>query len=114
MANQHRKRKRKELYELVWSQPMTHLAKEFGCSDVGLRKICIKHNIPLHRVGHWARVAVGKHSIQLTLPDAASNPEKVIGVIAATRREEKKNEASETTELRAAFPDLGVPSPLNQ
>jgi hypothetical protein len=31
---------RKELYENVWSQPVKTLAKEYGISDVGLKKIC--------------------------------------------------------------------------
>jgi len=38
--------KRKELYEKVWSTPMTNLSKEYGLSDVGLAKICKKYNIP--------------------------------------------------------------------
>jgi hypothetical protein len=37
---------RQELFELVWSMPMTKLSKQFELSDVGLRKICIKHQIP--------------------------------------------------------------------
>lgn len=43
---------RVELYELVWAKPMTHLAKQLGLSDVGLRKICVKFGIPLHFVNH--------------------------------------------------------------
>lgn len=44
---------RVELYELVWLKPMTHLAKELGLSDVGLRKICVKYgmNRPGYRGG---------------------------------------------------------------
>jgi len=38
---------RQELFELVWSMPMTKLSKQFELSDVGLRKICVKHQIPL-------------------------------------------------------------------
>lgn len=37
---------RKQLYDRVWKTPMRTLAKEFGLSDVGLAKICRKHNIP--------------------------------------------------------------------
>lgn len=37
---------RKELYDLVWSKSMRALAKDFNLSDVGLAKICKKHNIP--------------------------------------------------------------------
>ena len=29
-----------------WATPMVKLAKEFGLSDVGLRKTCVKHDIP--------------------------------------------------------------------
>lgn len=38
---------RSELYERVWTTPMTTLAKEFGISDVGLGKICKRAGIPL-------------------------------------------------------------------
>lgn len=38
---------RKELYEQVWAEPMTRLAKKYGVSDVGLRKRCLKLNIPV-------------------------------------------------------------------
>jgi len=51
---------RKQLYELVWSIPMTQLAKEFGLSDNGLRKICVKYDIPLPQMGHWQKVRYGK------------------------------------------------------
>ena len=50
----------KELYEAVWTKPVRTLAKEWGLSDTGLAKICRKNGIPLPRVGHWARVAVGR------------------------------------------------------
>ena len=34
---------RQSLYELVWSKPMTTLAKEFGISDVALAKRCYRY-----------------------------------------------------------------------
>jgi hypothetical protein len=45
---------RGELYELIWQTPMTKLAKSFGMSDVGLRKICKKNGIPTPPLGYWA------------------------------------------------------------
>ena len=51
---------RKELYDLVWATPMIKLAKEFGMSDVGLRKICVKHDIPTPPLGYWAKLSYGK------------------------------------------------------
>jgi len=34
---------------------MRTLAQEFGISDVGLAKVCRKHNIPVPPVGYWRR-----------------------------------------------------------
>lgn len=59
---------RTELYTLVWSKPMIHLAREFGLSDVGLRKICVKHSIPTPPLGYWAKLAHGKPVKQTPLP----------------------------------------------
>jgi hypothetical protein len=36
---------REVLYDQVWSMPMTKLAKEYGVSDVALRKTCRKEKI---------------------------------------------------------------------
>lgn len=43
---------RQELYDLVWSKPMSRLALEYNISDNGLRKICKKHEIPLPLLSH--------------------------------------------------------------
>lgn len=51
---------RQELYDLVWSKPMTALAKEYNISDNGLRKICKKLDIPLPQLGHWQKLQYGK------------------------------------------------------
>lgn len=51
---------RKELYEQVWSEPMIKLAKKYGVSDVGLRKRCMKLNIPVPPIGYWQKKEVGK------------------------------------------------------
>ncbi len=51
---------RQALYEDVWREPLTKLAKQYGLSDVGLRKICIQLSIPLPERGYWAKLAAGK------------------------------------------------------
>lgn len=51
---------REEFHALVWSKPITHLAREFGLSDVALHKICRKHTIPTPPAGWWAKKAAGK------------------------------------------------------
>lgn len=52
---------RQELYESVWKEPVTTLAKRYGISDVGLRKVCKRMNIPLPKSGHWTIIRSGKN-----------------------------------------------------
>jgi hypothetical protein len=59
---------REDLYQRVWSTPMTKLAKELDISDVGLAKACRKAGIPLPPVGYWAKVAHGKPVPRPALP----------------------------------------------
>lgn len=59
---------RKELYEKVWSYPLTQLCKEFNLSDNGLRKICTKHDIPLPIAGYWSKIKFGTKVIKTKLP----------------------------------------------
>lgn len=58
---------RQELYNLVWSFPMTTLSKKYAISDVGLRKICIRMNILMPQAGHWQKLKFGKKINKKTL-----------------------------------------------
>lgn len=51
---------RTKLYEEIWNGPMTKVAKVYGLSDVGLRKICVKLEVPCPPRGYWAQLAAGK------------------------------------------------------
>jgi len=61
--------KRSELYQQVWEQPMMRLAKNYGISDVGLAKICRKHDIPRPPRGYWAKIQSGRKPKQIPLPE---------------------------------------------
>jgi hypothetical protein len=78
---------RKELYDLVWSTPMTKLAKKFGFSDVGLRKICIKHDIPTPPLGYWAKLQFGKHAKQTPFPPTVSSGDDRVYIFVSPVRE---------------------------
>ena len=58
---------RKELYDLVWSQPMLALSQKYVISNVGLRKICIRMRIPLPKAGHWERLRAGRKTEKFKL-----------------------------------------------
>ena len=59
---------RAEFYEYVWSAPATQLAKELGCSDVMIGKICKSFDIPKPYPGYWAMIANGKSPEKTALP----------------------------------------------
>jgi hypothetical protein len=59
---------RKQLYDLVWSKPMTKLARDYGLSDIGLAKVCKKHDIPRPPPGYWAKKRVGQNPRKSALP----------------------------------------------
>ena len=59
---------RKQLYEEVWTQPVTKLAKQYGLSDVGFAKICKRYNIPRPPRGYWARIQAGEKLKRTRLP----------------------------------------------
>lgn len=59
---------RQELYKLVWEKPLTHIGKELGYSDNGIRKVCIKHNIPLPKAGYWSKLKYNKKVKKTPLP----------------------------------------------
>lgn len=69
---------RLEFYDLVWSQPLTHLAKRLGISDVALGKTCRSAHIPHPPVGYWAKLEAGKKVIRIDLPPRGLGQSDVI------------------------------------
>lgn len=50
---------RHKLYEEVWAEPVSVVAKRYGISDVALRKHCKKLNVPLPPKGYWSQIRAG-------------------------------------------------------
>lgn len=59
---------RDELYERVWTDPVRTVAESFGISDVGLKKICAKAEIPVPERGYWTKLRNGKPVVRVKLP----------------------------------------------
>jgi hypothetical protein len=51
---------RQDLYDQVWSMPVSRLCRTYGLSDVGLAKICAEWEIPCPARGYWAKKRNGK------------------------------------------------------
>jgi len=63
--------KREELYEEVWSTPLTQLGAKYGLSENGLRKVCKRLNVPIPWRGYWAKVEAGQRVKKTPLPAIA-------------------------------------------
>lgn len=58
---------RKELYDLVWSEPMRDIAKRFEISDVGPAKACRNAEIPVPPRGYWNKQKAGHRVVMADL-----------------------------------------------
>jgi len=68
---------RKEIYDLVWTEPLSRLAKKYKISDNGLRKICKRMNIPIPAIGHWQKIQYGKPVIIAKLPKKSEGKDEI-------------------------------------
>lgn len=96
---------RQELYDLVWSKPITHVAKEFFLSDVAVHKICRKHAIPTPPLGWWAKKAAGKSVTQTVLSELPDGVSHTIIIPAAELRGETALVAAAREEARIRASD---------
>ncbi len=60
--------RRNDFFEMVWSEPMIKLAAKLQISDVAVKKICVKHEIPVPGLGYWAKIAAGHRLERPKLP----------------------------------------------
>ena len=59
---------REALYELVWTKPLTHVAKDLGISDVMLGKMCKEQLVPKPPRGYWANLGSDKKRVVYVRP----------------------------------------------
>lgn len=84
---------RRQLYDLIWSKPMRDAAAEIGISDVGLKKVCIRHRIPVPPQGYWNKVHAGQKpskAIFRDIIDAELNRVEIAGSTYSPPPEVKK------------------------
>lgn len=97
---------REELFDLVWSAPMTRLAQRFGLSDQGLRKVCLDKQVPLPKAGHWTKVAIGRTPSRPTLRPFSEVQQKARAAEQAKRRQTAK--VAQVSTWQPPIPDAGA------
>jgi hypothetical protein len=63
---------REQLYDLVWSKPMTAIATEFGVSSVAFANYCKKLGVPRPTRGYWQQIQWGQKPERDSLPPRTS------------------------------------------
>ena len=71
---------RQELFEKVWSEPVTKVSKSLGLSDRGLGKLCARYDVPVPPRGYWARRGAGYKDAQPALPVAKRPADELVWV----------------------------------
>jgi hypothetical protein len=66
--SEHTKIGRRELFDRIWSKPMTTNAVELGTKASTLAALARRLELPLPRVGHWMKKEVGKEPPTPTYP----------------------------------------------
>ncbi|MBN2438904.1 MAG: hypothetical protein JXL20_09935, partial [Deltaproteobacteria bacterium] len=79
--------KREALYKMVWSEPVSKLAREYGLSDRGLGKICKRLEIPVPGRGYWQMKKKG-----LKIPTPPLRPAKKLNATGAYIRRKSKHQ----------------------
>lgn len=81
MTNQTRSEEvltRQQLYDLVWSEPITTIVTRFGISNVAFAKACKRHEIPVPPRGYWAKVQSGHKAQKQPLPERGLGMPEII------------------------------------
>ena len=77
---------RAELHALVWSKPMTEIAKFYGVRDQHVAQACDAHEIARPGAGYWQRVEHGKSVETVALDNKNFSPEAIIIIDPAVGR----------------------------
>jgi hypothetical protein len=68
---------RTTLFKLLWSKPISEIAKEYNTDHQTLIGICIDYNIPRPQSGHWTKVRFGKVVATPALPKSKQPDSKI-------------------------------------
>ncbi|UXN58142.1 hypothetical protein [Phyllobacterium zundukense] len=68
------------LYELVWSYPITQIAKHYGVRDLQIAKACDLYDIARPPAGYWQKLAYGKNVEKAALQTVNFSAEKIVAI----------------------------------
>jgi len=103
LSQDHLRLNREELYQLVWSKPMQHVAKDYGISDRAMAKLCLRKQVPVPSRGYWARKLAGGNVIKSPLPEFVIKAPKIKSKVMQDRT--SSTAGKEKSKTRSVFED---------
>ena len=71
---------RREMYDLVWAEPLEAVAGKIGLSHWRLRDLCVQHRVPLPTAAYWRDRAAGKNPRQTIFASSADPAVELISL----------------------------------
>lgn len=68
------------LYELVWSYPMSAIAKHYGVRDLQIAQACDLYDIARPPAGYWQKLAYGKNVEKVDLQTVNFSAEDTVTI----------------------------------
>jgi hypothetical protein len=93
---------RAELYELVWSQPMTEIAKHYGVRDLRIAQACDSYDIARPPAGYWQKLAHGKKVEKINLSTVRSSADDIVIIEPSDGRARRTWQKAENLGQRSA------------
>ena len=109
---------RKELYKMIWKEPVTKVAEKMGVPAPILRKYCHLLNIPTPSSGYWSKLQFGK---PVEIPPLPAFKDKEIPTLDSFQKPKKKKEREKVKEESAKEKEISsnegitvIPSDSNE
>lgn len=104
---------RKELYDLIWSKPVSKISKETNIKESVIRGLCVTYKIPLPINGYWSKIQFGKEVEVFPFIDDFAGSD-IINLQDFETKEKEREVVDEIIEVKVdeEVPILNYPSEL--
>ena len=100
---------RKELYELVWSTPLTKIAEKYTINSDEIKKICKEFNVPMPPNGYWSKIKFNKALEKDKLQEDFKGEDKIELTLKIEGEDDNSNQTPLTIAINQIKKDVKAP-----
>ncbi|WP_426125845.1 hypothetical protein [Pararhizobium sp. PWRC1-1] len=105
---------RRQIYDMVWSKPLSKIAVELGLSDQGLAKACRRFDVPVPPLGYWQKLAHGKAVEHPDLPRDQLADDVVVSVVPGVKMRPKQEKSTAASLDKRLSLNSALPTPSHR